>query len=229
MGLQNGVPQFKDMTAEAGLDYRFPSWTPDKLHLKHGHVEIADFDNDGRPDILVAATYRDGDVSRPFVCRNITRVSNTKRIGVIVPKFRVPPVNQADAYFAVGPIGDYNSDGRLDIFLANWFPQKASKLYLNREKSNNWLRVKVVGRKINRMGIGAKVKVYPAGDAGRQDKLLGFTEIGTGFGFCSGQEAVAHFGLGERSSCDLEIILPHGKGVVYKRNMETNQLLIVHE
>jgi hypothetical protein len=228
--VRNGVPRFKDVTVEAGLDYRFPSWTPDKLHLKHGHVEIADFDNDGWPDILVSATYRDGDVSVPFICRNITSSSAvSEESGIKVPKFLVPPVEKGDAYYASGPVGDYDVDGRLDIFMANWFPQKSSKLYLNREHSNQWLKIKAVGRTVNRMGIGTKVKVYSVGNLRRTDKLIGFVEIGTGFGFCSGQEAVAHFGLGEVKSCDIEIIWPHGKGVVQKTNVGANQVLVVNE
>jgi hypothetical protein len=83
--------------------------TSEKLHLKHGHVEIADFDNDGWPDILVAATYRDDDVSLPFVCRNVSNLpTDPKQTGITMPKFQVPPVEKADAYFAVGPVGDYD-------------------------------------------------------------------------------------------------------------------------
>jgi hypothetical protein len=230
LGLREGAPQFRETTAEAGMDYRFPSWSPQGRHLKHGHVEIADFDSDGWPDILVAATYKDGDTIRPFICRNISGSRSTDgRTGITVPRFEVPPVERADAYFAAGPVGDYDGDGRPDIFLASWFPDAPSKLYLNRSKSNHWLRVKVVGRTINRMGIGAKVKVYPAGGLGRAEKLLGFAEIGTGFGFCSGQEAVAHFGLGRTTSCDVEIVLPHGKGVVRKESVKADQLLTVSE
>jgi hypothetical protein len=36
--------------------------------------------------------------------------------------------------------------------------------------------------------------VLPHGEA---DKLIGMQEIGIGFGFCSSQEAITHFGLGE--------------------------------
>ncbi|UCG60159.1 MAG: ASPIC/UnbV domain-containing protein [Phycisphaerales bacterium] len=79
------------------------------------------------------------------------------------------------------------------------------------------------------MGIGAKVKIYSAGNLCKVDKLIGFVEIGTGFGFCSGQEAVADFGLGEVISCDIEIVWPHGKGVVHKANVKANQFLVVNE
>jgi len=230
LGLQNGIPQFKECTVQAGLDYLFPSWTPEKVHLKHAHVEIADFDNDGWPDIFVAATYRDGNRTLPFICRNITyQRANGKKTKTIIPLFAVPPVEKADAYFSAGPVADYDRDGRLDIFLASWFPQIPSKLFLNRNLSNHWLRVKVVGKTFNRMGIGTKVKIYDADGLGEPDKLIGYQQIGTGYGFCSGQEAVASFGLGERTVCDVEVVLPYGKGVLKKTKIKADQLFIVKE
>jgi hypothetical protein len=230
MGLSEGVPRFRDVTKEVGLDYEFPSWTPEGFHLKHAHVEIADFDNDGWPDILVAATYRENGLSRPFICRNLGRQSGISGvIGVGNIHFQVPPVEQADAHFPAGPTGDFDRDGRLDVFLAGWLPQIPSKLFLNRSEKNNWLRVRVVGRTINRMGIGTKVGVYKAGKIGQTDTLLGYQEIGTGFGFCSGQEAVAHFGLGKTAACDVEIILPQGRGTIRKTSVPVNQTLLIKE
>ena len=79
------------------------------------------------------------------------------------------------------------------------------------------------------MGIGAKVKVYRAGEAGVAAALLGYQEIGTGFGYSSGQEAIAHFGLGEVERCDLEIALPFGRGVVRKPDVTTNRTVVVEE
>ncbi len=227
VGLRNGEPQFEDVTGQAGLDYLFPSWTPDRLHLKHAHLELADFDNDGRLDIMIAATYKRDGKPQPFVCRNITdlRSEGDDRI----PRFEVPPIEDPDAYFAAGPAGDFDRDGRVDMFLASWFPQISSKLFINHTETGHWLTVSVVGRTVNRMGIGAKVRVYRSGRLGDAASLLGYREIGTGFGFCTGQEAVARFGLGNRTVCDVEVVLPHNKGVIRRPNVKGNQLLVIRE
>jgi len=141
----------------------------------------------------------------------------------------VPPVKQSNAYFACGPVADFDRDGRLDVFLAGWLPQVPSRLFLNRAPAKHWLQVVVVGRTINRMGVGAKVKVYRAESLGRADALLGYQEIGTGYGYCTGQEAVAHFRLGDRSTCDLEVILPFGKGTLRRTNVAADRRIVVSE
>jgi len=174
---------FTDATKAAGLEYLFPSWTPDKLHLKHAHLEIADFDNDSRPDIAIAVTVRTGKTDQPFICRNVT-----PRGGKV--RFTVPPIAKATGYYPAGPVADFDRDGRMDVMLASWFPTLPSRLFLNRSKAGHWLRVRVVGKTINRMGIGAKVKVYRAGKLGRPDALIGYNEIHVSNGFCTGTEAV---------------------------------------
>ena len=230
LGLRDGVPQFQEVTKEVGLAYEFPSWTPKGFHLKHAHVEIADFDNDSWPDILVAATYHEDGLSQPFICRNLGWSSGLKEVmGIGKSRFQVPPIEHAEAHFPAGPTGDFDRDGRLDVFLASWLPQIPSKLFLNRSEKNHWLRVQVEGRTINRMGIGAKVKVYEAGKMGQTEALIGYQEIGTGFGFCSGQEAVAHFGLGKITVCDVEIVLPYGRGIIRKTSVRADQTLVVKE
>jgi hypothetical protein len=64
---------------------------------------------------------------------------------------------------------------------------------------------------LNRMGIGAQVRIYTAGD-GR--KPLGFQEISTGYGYASGQPAYVHFGLGDHKRVALEVTFPDGRSVV---------------
>ena len=219
---RGGDVMFRDATKAAGLEYLFPSWTPGKLHLKHAHVEIADFDNDGWPDIAPAVTWRSGAADQPFICRNLTERGKKLR-------FAVPPIDKATGYFPAGPVADFDRDGRLDVMLASWFPEIPSRLLLNRGKAGHWLRVRVAGKTINRMGIGAKVKIYQAGKTGRADALLGYQEVHISNGFCTGQEAVVHFGLGAVATCDVEVTLPHNKGVIRKSAVKADQLLVVTE
>lgn len=135
---------------------------------------------------------------------------------------------QRIVYMAAGPTCDYNRDGKLDIFLASWWNESHSLLLRNETPGGNWPDVRVEGRDgVNRMGIGAKVNVYPAGKLGEASALLGSREIGIGYGYCSGQEAVAHFGLGAAEAVDLRVVLPHGKGEVVRKNVRANQRLTV--
>jgi hypothetical protein len=92
----------------------------------------------------------------------------------------------------------------------------------------NGLDVRVAGGMgVNRMGVGSRVKVYPAGQLGRAEALLGCREIAVGYGWCSGQEAAAHFGLGPAAAVDLEVVLPHGKGTVVRKGVRVNRRLTV--
>ena len=111
---------------------------------------------------------------------------------------------------------------------AIWWIEDRSLLLRNETPGGNWLDVRVEGTDdVNRMGIGSKVKIYPAGKLGEASALLGCREINIGYGYCSGQEAIAHFGLGKEEMVDVEITLPHGKGTVTKKNARANQRLLV--
>src|SRR5262249_27700443 len=131
-------------------------------------------------------------------------------------------------YMAAGASGDYDRDGRLDLLLPNWWLEGRTLLLRNETPGGNWLDVRVEGSKgVNRMGIGSRVKVYPAGKLGVAAALLGDREISIGYGYCSGQEAIAHFGLGKEETVDLEIILPHNKGKVMQKSVKANQRVTI--
>jgi hypothetical protein len=134
-------------------------------------------------------------------------------------------------YTAPGPSGDYDNDGRLDLFLPSWWPERRSLLLHNETKGgNNWLRVQVEGtRGVNRMGIGSRVSLYTEGKLGQAAALLGCREIATGYGYASGQPAYAHFGLGRAKKVDVEVILPHGKGKLTRKSVAANQVLKVKQ
>jgi hypothetical protein len=220
-GLKNGMPQFRNVTKEAGLDEPIPVRCP--------HVEIQDFDNDGWPDIYMSAAWMDAKGAiTPLVYRNTGLKprpphpplspqgrekgegdERSESRGSPVPRFMLPrPVDKSMVYYPAGPSGDFDNDGRLDLFLINWFQGNHCRLLHNDSPPRNWLQVEVVGKgKLNRMGIGAQVKLFVPGT----NELLGFQEISTGYGYASGQPAYAYFGLGKHKTVDLEIKLPDGR------------------
>jgi hypothetical protein len=110
----------------------------------------------------------------------------------------------------------------------NWFAGNHSRLLRNESKPARWLDVRVVGRRMNRMGIGAQVELFSAGRIGNKRALLGFQEIGTGYGYASGQPAVAHFGLSGVGEVDMRVHLPGGR-TVDRTAVRADQLITIEE
>jgi hypothetical protein len=236
-GLKDGNPTYREVTEEAGLT---------ALAMKAPHVEIQDFDNDGWPDIFVSIVkFRDGK-PYPVIFRNLGVKDGVPRfrndawavndfptaadqaIGGAGPFFKKVLQEKKILYSAAAPAADFDRDGRMDVFLANWWTESRSLLLRNETPGGNWLQVQVQGDKgVNRLGIGSKVRVYPAGKLGDAAALLGCREIAVGYGWCSGQEALAHFGLGKQDAVDVEVVLPHGKGAVTQKNVKANQRITV--
>lgn len=234
-GLKGGVPTFEDVTEAAGLR---------PLSMKAPHVEIQDFDNDGWPDIYVSIVkFKDGKPC-PVIYRNLGVTGGLPRFREDAWAVNDFPTDEDRAlkrsgplfekilkerkiiYMAAGPSGDFDRDGKLDLFLPNWWVEQRSLLLRNETPGGNRLDVQVQGTDgVNRMGVGARVDVYPAGGLGNAAALLGSREIGIGYGYCSGQEAVAHFGLGPQKAVDVEVILPYRKGRIVRRGVEANQRL----
>jgi hypothetical protein len=234
-GITGGLPRFEDVTEAVGLK---------PLPMKGPHVEIQDFDNDGWPDIYVSIVKFAGGRPCPVIFKNqgikdgLPRfhedalavndfpTEEDRKMASVGPFFEKMEKEQKIVYMANGPSGDYDRDGRLDLFLANWWVKSRSLLLHNETPSGNWLQVSVNGaRGVSRQGIGALIRVYPPGQLGQKGALLCSREIAVGFGYGSGQEAIAHFGLGDLKECDVEIILPHGQGRMEKKGVKANQLV----
>ena len=202
-GLAHNAPIFRDVSVDVGL--------PAHLSVKSPHVEAQDFDNDGWPDLYFSSAWLNGDGSvTPLVFRNAGLQGGTPRF----EPMRQVSSDQPEVYFPAGPSGDYDGDGRLDLLLANWFEGNYSRLLRNVSAGNRWLDVSVRGGTVNQMGIGAKVRVYKAGNRG--GGLLGFREIGIGHGFAGGQAPIAHFGLGDRTEVDVAVVFPGGASTVHR-------------
>lgn len=230
-------PKFEDATEASGV-------VP--LALKCPHVEIQDFNNDGLPDILVSITKYVGDKGQPIIYRN-TGIKNGLPKFVLdgwdVNDFPKPDeaakssgqfykdmiANHQVTYTAPAPTADFNNDGKLDIFFNSWWTEQKSQLMKNETPGGKWLQVVVVGdgKKLNKQGIGANIKLYEAGKLGDPKSLIGHKEMAIGYGYVSGQPAIAHFGLGERATVDVEVTLPHGKGKLQRKGVTADQRITI--
>ena len=237
-GARDGVPAFEDVTDRVGLG---------PVPMKAPHVELQDFDNDGWPDLYASVVKFAGGRPYPLIYKHLGAG------GGGLPRFREDALGANDfpteddrairragplfekvlregkiVYAAPGPSGDYDNDGRLDLFLPNWWVEARSLLLRNETPGGHWLDVRVQGGdRVNRMGVGALVCVYPGGRLGDAAALLGAREVATGFGYASAQPAVAHFGLGDQQVVDVEVTLPHGHGKLVRKGVTADQRVTI--
>jgi len=166
-----------------------------------------DYDNDGWPDILVADGHIENEIERvqkrvsyaepPHLFRNLGNGKFEETTTKVGPAFAAPKVARGAAY------ADINNDGTLDILLTtNGGPVH---LYGSQGGINQSLRVKLVGTKSNRDGIGAVVRV----SAGNDKQWL---TVKSGSSYLSQSELILTFGLGSRAKADtVEVQWPSGE------------------
>ena len=128
--------------------------------------------------------------------------------------FAAPKVARGAAY------ADINNDGALDVLLmTNGGPPH---LYLNQGGVNQSLRVKLLGTKSNRDGIGAVVRV----GAGNDKQWL---TMKTGSSYLSQSELVLTFGMGSKTKADtVEVNWPSGQ-IDKLSNVPTSQTITIQE
>lgn len=122
--------------------------------------------------------------------------------------------------------GDYDNDGDLDLLVSNnGVIEVHGKVWLLRndsKRSFNYLRVKTIGTRSNRDGIGASVRVSVDGSV--QEQM-----VRTGSSYCSQSEMVLTFGLGSSEVVEyLEVLWPSGEIDRYVK-LKANQLIEVIE
>ena len=216
-GIRDGMPRFTELQS-----ITFPKTSPiTKLPIKCAQLALRDMDNNGTMDIALSVLYADkDDRPAPFILRNQGNDKDGR------PQFAVPPVERVLSYYAVGAIVDYDRDGRTDFVLPAWFDEQENLALRNVTPGGNWLLVQVKGTQpgFNPMGIGAIIRAYPAGNAGQGAPLARY-DLTIGNGYSSGEEAIAHLGLGKAAACDLVITWQGRRQII--RSVKANQLLQV--
>ncbi|HTQ56170.1 MAG TPA: ASPIC/UnbV domain-containing protein [Bryobacteraceae bacterium] len=117
---------------------------------------------------------------------------------------------------------DLNNDGFPDLVVTS-LGERPRILMNSADNGNHWLTVNTVGRRSNRDGIGAALRLTTA-----SGRLL-YDHVTTSVGFMSSSDKRVHFGLGqEKDIASLEIRWPGGAVQRVKRP-KADQILTLHE
>jgi enediyne biosynthesis protein E4 len=224
-----GDGSFDDRTYQAGLgiNTRLLGWG----------VSFIDIDNDGWLDILIANghVYPEVDgtqvdaayAERKYLYRNL-RNGQFEDVSMIGGS-GVTAAAKARGF----AVGDYDNDGDLDAVVncVNGVPQL---LRCDSTLNRSWIKVRLVGVKSNRTGIGARIKVVaqtgtPLLTAKPGTPLTQIDEVRSSNGYYSASDLRIHFGLGEAKKADLvEIKWPSG-AVDTLSDLAVNRLYVIQE
>ena len=194
----DGQGHFDDITIRAGLgvETRYVGWG----------AGIADFDNDGFPDLFVATGSVYPEVEKkvpsyPFrtprlIFRNLGGGRFEELIEEGGPAIASVHCSRGCAF------GDFDNDGDVDILVMN-MNEPPSLLRNDVTGGNHWLRVKLVGMRSNRSAIGSRVTVAYGGSRQAQ-------EVVAQSSFYSCNDPRLHFGLGTATTADLTIRWTNG-------------------
>ena len=212
---RNDGGKFTDVTFQSGLGEIY-------IGYSGWGAGFFDYDNDGDLDIFAVNGYTSPSQGnfeacipqRPFLFRNNgdgTFTDVTNRSGMAL---RRKIAGRGVAF------GDYDNDGDVDILIS---VNNGRAILLRNEggNRNNWLILKLVGRKSNRDGIGARVELI-SGD------LVQVREVCAGSGYLSQSDLRVHFGLGKRSEADVRIRWPSGTVQTIK-GLKANRIFTVVE
>ena len=187
-----------------------------------------DYDLDGWPDILIANGHIDSDIQRvqpnvkyampPHLFRNRGKGDFVEVTSSLGAALAAPRVGRGAAYADIG------NRGRLDLLLST----NGGPAYLFQNEANGTaatnksLRLKLVGTKSNRDGIGAVVRVTAGGDW--QSQMLR-----SGSSYLSASELVLTYGLAQHDHADsIEIRWPSGQ-IEKLANVGAGQTITVTE
>lgn len=219
--LGNGT--FEDATFSAGLGVhtQFLGWG----------CGFFDMDNDGWPDILICNGHvypeveqlrtEAGYAQRKLLYRNL-RNGRFEDVSMQAgPGISMPSASRGCAF------GDFDNDGDIDVVVnaVNDYPQL---LRCDSYLANNWIKVRTIGTKSNRSGIGARLRCVtrPPGETKAHQQI---DEVRSGGSYISQNDLRVHFGLGKADKIALlEIRWPSGQ-VDRLENITPNRLIFVKE
>jgi hypothetical protein len=116
--------------------------------------------------------------------------------------------------------GDFDNDGDIDV-LVNGVNDVPQLLRCDQAPGNNWIKVKTIGVKSNRSGIGARITCTTEGGHRQID------EVRSGGSYSSQNDLRVHFGLGKATGAEIEVRWP--SGTIDRFRVNANQVVTVVE
>ena len=218
-----GGANFEDTTFQGGLGKH-------TQYLGWGCC-FFDMDNDGWSDILICNGHvypeveqlktEAGYPQRKLLYKNLRNGRFDDVSYDAGPGISVPVAARGCAF------GDFDNDGDLDVVVntVNDFPQL---LRCDSRIGNNWIKIKTIGTKSNRSGIGARIKciTHLPSEKSLHPQI---DEVRSGGGYFSQNDLRVHFGIGKADKVELlEIRWPSG-AVDTIRDIKPNQVIFVKE
>lgn len=215
-----GDGTFEDQTFQSGLGRvtRFLGWG----------AAFVDFDNDGWADIVLC----NGHVY-PEVGESVTE-SGYKQRKVVYQNLRNGRFKEVSEELGPGIVekasgrgmamGDFDNDGDLDL-LVNCINDVPQLLRCDSKLKNNWIKIKTIGTKSNRTGIGARVYCTTEVD-GKPHRQM--DEVRSGGSYISQSDLRVHFGLARATTADIEVRWPSGV-VDHIARVPVNRVIAVTE
>jgi hypothetical protein len=218
-----GNATFEDATFQAGLGKH-------TQYLGWG-CGFFDMDNDGWLDILICNGHvypeveqlktEAGYAQRKLLYRNLQNGRFEDVSYDAGPGISEPSASRGCAF------GDFDNDGDLDVVVntVNDYPQL---LRCDSKTGNNWIKVKLIGTKSNRTGIGARLKCVSS-TPGEKNPHQQIDDVRSSSGYFSQNDLRIHFGLGKAEKVELlEIRWPSGL-IELLKDIRANQLVYVKE
>jgi hypothetical protein len=211
--VNDGAGKFADQSAAWGI----------AVDGRYDTCAFADYDNDGRIDVYINGTVTGGVSYRDYLFHNAGR----RFEDATPPALLAIPASHGVLW------ADFDADGDEDLVLAGSRPdQRTGDLTIRaelplvwrnllRHGRQRWLDVTVVDSRGRSTAAGAEVRLYAPGTR----NVVGARLVDAGSGYNAQSEMPVHFGTGNLTRVDVEIVFPAGgrREVVRAPGVETGR------